>query len=255
MPQTIGEALLNLKARSGLSLRAIAYAAGYSGPSSVQAFFHPNYDPPGLEVAVAHKLVAAFQGKGSPAITVEDVFALTRLHGERASSQPAAPSSNAWGEVVSDVPVYETKHALGKIGFFENSGRTTLLEPFEIELTRPIRYFPRPLGLNHVRSAFAFHIAGNAMAPRYRDGEPIFIDPTRSPSVGDHAFLVLNQVERPANEEGFDGAMLGLLVGREPEALCILQYATAVEARIPNSKIGRAARIVPWSEICGVAYG
>jgi hypothetical protein len=44
--ETIGQKLAVLKEASGLSLSAIAKAGGWSGASSVQKYFEPQYDHP-----------------------------------------------------------------------------------------------------------------------------------------------------------------------------------------------------------------
>jgi hypothetical protein len=74
--RTTGERLLELKARSGLALAAIARDGGYTGRSSVQAFFSESYDKP-LDTEVAAKLATALVGKGTPAIERVEIFALT----------------------------------------------------------------------------------------------------------------------------------------------------------------------------------
>lgn len=77
MKKTTGSALLALKQRAGnLSLEQIAKAAGYNGRSSVQSFFNDGYVKP-LDTEVAGKLADALEGKGEPAITRAELFALT----------------------------------------------------------------------------------------------------------------------------------------------------------------------------------
>lgn len=85
-----GSKLLALKQRSGLSLRAIAAAAGYKGASSIQRYFSADYDSEYLPPDVAERLAKAFVGKGRPAIMADEVTDLAAYVSTRSTSATLA---------------------------------------------------------------------------------------------------------------------------------------------------------------------
>lgn len=85
-----GTKLLALKQRSGLSLRAIAAAAGYKGASSIQRYFSADYDSEYLPPEVAERLSKVFEGKGRPAIMAEEVTELAAYMPSRSGSATLA---------------------------------------------------------------------------------------------------------------------------------------------------------------------
>lgn len=82
---TIGERLLGLKERSGLSLAEIARRAGYRAPSSIQKLFQTAYSPDTLPSGPALRLVPALVGLGTPPITVEEIMSLAHPEGSKKS--------------------------------------------------------------------------------------------------------------------------------------------------------------------------
>lgn len=72
--RTIGQRLLALKARTELTLDEIGQRAGYRGKSSVQKYFHPQYDMPQLSSSVAKKLEKALVGQGQPKIGRAEIW-------------------------------------------------------------------------------------------------------------------------------------------------------------------------------------
>ncbi|MES0811357.1 S24 family peptidase [Roseibium sp. SCPC15] len=88
--QSLHERLQDLKERSGLSLRAIAREMGYSQASSIQRYFSADYPETGLPAPFISKLLNALPGKGTPAITREEI--LTLADGSVAEIQKKSPS-------------------------------------------------------------------------------------------------------------------------------------------------------------------
>lgn len=70
--------LKQLRERSGLSMEAVAKAAGYRGASSYQRYEDPEtFRKPYLPLDLAEKLARAMAGKGNPPIAPGEVMALT----------------------------------------------------------------------------------------------------------------------------------------------------------------------------------
>jgi len=68
--------LVELKDRSGLSIRAIARAMGYQNASSIQRYFSSDYAKPALPADFVAKLLPVLVGKGERPISREEVLAL-----------------------------------------------------------------------------------------------------------------------------------------------------------------------------------
>lgn len=97
--------LVELKDRSGLSIRAIARAMGYQNASSIQRYFSSDYAKPALPADFVAKLLPVLLGKGEPAITRDDILALapTSLTDLEAASAPsrAAVALDLKGQVAA----------------------------------------------------------------------------------------------------------------------------------------------------------
>jgi len=52
-------------------------------------------------------------------------------------------------------------------------------------------YIRRPPALEHVKKAFAVYVVGESMVPRFDEGEPIFVNPSRPPRIGDYVLCEL----------------------------------------------------------------
>ncbi len=72
----VSRQLVDLKDRSGLSIRAIARAMGYQNASSIQRYFSADYLKPALPSDFVAKLLPVLLGKGEQPITREDILAL-----------------------------------------------------------------------------------------------------------------------------------------------------------------------------------
>ncbi|CTQ67197.1 LexA repressor [Roseibium alexandrii] len=75
--KSLYDKLQDLKEKSGMSLRAIARGMGYSQASSIQRYFSQDYPHDSLPDNFVKKLLEVLPGKGNPAITREDVLALS----------------------------------------------------------------------------------------------------------------------------------------------------------------------------------
>jgi SOS-response transcriptional repressor LexA len=97
--------LVELKDRSGLSIRAIARAMGYQNASSIQRYFSSDYSKPALPSDFVAKLLPVLVGKGDRPITREEVLALasTALTDLEAASAPirAATALDLKGQVAA----------------------------------------------------------------------------------------------------------------------------------------------------------
>jgi len=165
--QKIGEILLELKDRSGLSLEEIALASDYAGKSSVQEYFKPTFEGP-LGRGAAIKLARGLAGRGSPPIVADEILNL----GPDAASNASRPlhfegsSSNV---MERNLPIYGT--ALGASALFEGEAvEQTTLNRGEI-----IDYVERPQMLNGKKNVYGLHVQGISMEPVYEHGDLLIV--------------------------------------------------------------------------------
>ena len=54
----------------------------------------------------------------------------------------------------------------------------------------PIDHVPRPHYLQHVKDAYAIYVVGDSMAPMYRPGQLLFVNPYKPPTAGSGVVIV-----------------------------------------------------------------
>lgn len=256
MEKTIGEKLNDLRIRAGMSLQDVAHAAGYKGPSGVQNLFSPHYNPDALQVKLAHKLAPVLGGRGNPPISEHEVYDLTKvpimvqktLFPDDAELE-AAPSTPTLRGQPKDVPVYGSALAadvmLDSVGDGAASIEQTLLEMGEV-----VTFVRRPPALGSSSKVYALFVSGSSMEPRYRPGDPIFVDPMRPPSIGDDVIIQLF-AENPFDPEISTG-LIKTLVRRTSTYLELVQYNPQITFRVPSERVARLHRVIPWREAFGM---
>lgn len=249
MTKTIGEKLNDLRIRAGLSLSEVAGGAGYKTPSGVQQFFSPHYDPEALAVKVAHKLAPVLAGRGSPEITEHEIYDLTKLPDRTFWSVPevekAAETPTLLGQPI-DVPVYGSALAADLQFDVEGDGHGSV-EQTVFEMGEIVTYVRRPPAVTS-HKVYALFVSGSSMEPRYRPGDPIFVDPMRPPSIGDDVIVQLLS----ADGSGIDTGLIKTLVRRTSAYLELEQYSPAIRFRVPTEMVARIHRVIPWREAFGM---
>ena len=250
--QTVGEHLNALRIRAGLSLQQVADLAGYKGPSSVQAYFSPHYDPDALQVKIAHRIAPVLAGRGDPEISEHEVYDLTKL--------PAPPSGIAQAvEVIpiaetptlrgqpKDVPVYGTALA-ADLTFDDDADK--LVEQTQFDMGEVINYVRRPPALGSATKVYALYVSGSSMEPRYRAGDPIFVDPQRPPMIGDDVVVQLFS-ENDDDPEVITG-LIKTLTKRTSTIIALEQYHPAIQFSVAVERVARLHRVIPWREAFGL---
>ncbi len=145
-------------------------------------------------------------------------------HGSAQSTSPTLPASpNATiGEAIEftgqKIPVYG--RAVGGVnGEFEWNG-----EVFDYVICPPT--------LSEVSNAYAVYVAGDSMAPRYEEGEVIYINPRRNPKRGDY---VVAQIQ--VDEHGPPHAFVKRLVRWSTAALVLQQFNPPKEMEFDGHQV------------------
>lgn len=102
----------------------------------------------------------------------------------------------------------------------------------------------RPEFLMGVPEAYALQVAGTSMAPRYNDGELLFINPTKAIHPGCFAVVQFHVDEGEATPR----VWVKQFVGRAPKQSTFRQFNPPQEMKIPTQQIIAVHRIVGTRE-------
>lgn len=213
-PESPAKRLRALRERAGLSLEALAQAAGYSGASSLQRYEDETaYSDRFFPLRVLDRIAPALIGRGDPPITAEEVYILGNVMPPQSpggrvqiASPPPAPIARAKpapGEAI--VPASETGNTPFR-EIFPNAPRSGYggrnlpiygagkggSEGFlNNDVTQAVDWTHTPPELEGVRDAFALYVDGDSMTDAgLRDGNTIHIHPHQRPRPGDFCVIV-----------------------------------------------------------------
>lgn len=183
-------------------------------------------------------LTAAYEASideliGFPAVAIEPNAQVLRYEGA------------SMVELPRDVPIYGT--SLGApLDFGGKAIEQTTLNTAEV-----IGHLKRPTVLNGQKAVYGLYVQGSSMAPRFEDGETIFVQDStkgRPPQLGDDVVVYLR------DDEVDDGAtaaavLVKRLVRRTASYYEFEQFNPTATFRIETTRILRADRVIPWGEL------
>jgi phage repressor protein C with HTH and peptisase S24 domain len=147
-----------------------------------------------------------------------------------------------------DVPVFGSALAADLV--FDADGKGP--EPVEITnfvMGEAITYVRRPPGLNDEQRAYGIFVSGSSMEPRYRPGDPVFVDPRRPPSIGDD---VVVQLQAADDSGDIVSGLIKTLVRRTSTMLELEQYQPHMRFQVPIERVAHIHRVIPWREAFGI---
>lgn len=252
MEPTIGQQLIAFRERSGLSLKQIAQIAGYKAASSVQAFFNPDYDVRPLRSSVALRLAEVFAGRGNPPIDFADVLKLSMITPDMIAAAadrfPVVDPTPTLRGQPKDIPVY-TSALAADMNFDDAGNGSEAVEMTVFAMNEIVAHVRRPPGLDAARKVYAVLISGSSMEPRYRPGDPVFVDPQRPPSIGDDVIIQLHAKDE--SQEVVTG-LIKTLVRRSSTYVELEQYHPPLRFRIEAEDMSSIHRVIPWREAFGM---
>lgn len=148
-----------------------------------------------------------------------------------------------------DVPVWGTAEGADFTPDLDAPGtcvETTTLMPGDV-----IDHIRRPIGIAEKRTIYALFVVGTSMEPRYFDGEPIFVDPTRTPAIGDHVVLQLTAPDGDGGEHVVR-AMVKRLERRTAEFYYLRQYTPDITFKVAKANVAEIHRVIPPAELHGI---
>lgn len=236
--KTVGERLVALRARSGLSLEQVAKGMGLRGRSSVQRLFDGDVDELGPLDAL--RLADVFEGLGSPPIERNEVTGLTRF--ALAEVRPNDTPPPRYMQLPRDVPVYGTAMGTYKVG-----GEGQEVDQAFIDQSDIIDHFTRPPGYANKVGIYGLYTQGSSMSPRWESGDPLYVDPKRPPSIGDDVVVYLMQAA--GDEHELEAVLLKRLVRQSGSFVELEQFNPAMNFRVERRRIKAIHRVIPQREL------
>jgi hypothetical protein len=240
--ETTGAQLNRLRDRAGLSLRALAAKAGYAAASSIQRYADPEFDGP-LGVEVATRFADAMEGQGDPPIARVEVLALTGLV-TGTNGQPFHMEGASGERMRRDLPIYGTALGAEEILNGEAIEQTTLNRAEVVEYKR------RPPILDGRADVYGLYVQGSSMHPRFRDGETVFVESRKRPSVGDDAVIYLRAPDEMEGER-VSSVLIKTIVRKTASYIELEQFNPACTFRIPAERIERMDRVLTLDDMIG----
>lgn len=105
----------------------------------------------------------------------------------------------------------------------------------------------RPAGLANTIGGIAIYVVGQNMAPRYNEGDLVFLTGSRTPSLNDYVLIRMQGGE----QQGWADCCIRQLVGRGNSKISVRQPFADKSTHIESAKISSIERIFPWNEIIG----
>lgn len=238
---TIGEKLIALKEKAGISLDTIATGADYKGRSGIQRYFSREFDGP-LALRVAAKLAAAFEPHGVAASEIHDL-ATDRVI---SNAKPFELEGSSSIRMVQDLPIYGT--ALGAERVLDGQAiEQTTLNNGEI-----IEYRKRPTLLNGRVDVYGLYMQGSSMDPLHPHGSIILAERKRPPRAGDSVVVYLRR--NGDWDEADDGAsarmvMVKRLVRQTSTFVELMQFEPVQQFKVPMSDVVQIDRVMTLDDL------
>lgn len=231
---TVGQKLLSLKARSGLSLAQIAGGAGYGSASAIQRFFNERYAPSGINFELAGRLADALEGSGNPAITRDEVSAAFALGS-------SMESVNITRRVVYENTSAIVIRATERLDLdLEDIGLPNI-ETFSWRFTKQYIYKP-----SHLRDKviFGFHVPVISLSPRYEYGEFAIFEADKLVKVGDFSAV---RLRRRSGDKGVN--FIAKVLEISPDQITFEQFRPNLTFSVGISEIELVHRIMTLEEL------
>jgi phage repressor protein C with HTH and peptisase S24 domain len=237
--KSVGDQLIALRKRSGLTLDQVAKRMKLGGRSSVQRFFTSELDE--ITIMDAMRLADVFAGLGNPPIDRTELLSLTHVSNlfEVRPNETLAPR---YMQLPLDVPVYGTA-----MGTFREAGDGPAIEQTLVDRSDTIDHFTRPPGYANRTGLYGLYVQGSSMEPRWDQGDPIYVDPKRPPLIGDDVVVYL--VRNVDDSDELEAVLLKRLVKRTAGYVELQQYNPALTFQVETRRIAAMHRVIPRREL------
>lgn len=171
---------------------------------------------------------------------------------ERMAYRPDRPPINIH-DLPRDVPILGSAlgHDMKTTNIVGGSDTEISVEMHMLEMGEPIDYLRRLPTITGRRDVYGVTVVGESMVPRFRPGEPVYVDPRRAPQIGDDVII---QLVQPDGDDGQEviSALIKTLARRSSGFIELEQYNPACRFQLKTDLIYQVHRIIPWAELIGI---
>lgn len=164
---------------------------------------------------------------------IEDTFAHRSMPASLRLAPEAPPFRSLTG-LARDVPIYGVAVGGDDADFHTNG----------TEIDRAVR----PHGLANARDIFALYVVNDSMYPAWREGSLFYVNPHRSPAIGDDVVIEVKSV--PDTEP--KPAYLKRLKARRGRIIVVEQFNPPKDIEFDRDEV-ILYRVVPWEEALGLS--
>lgn len=241
--RTIGQQIIDLTKRAGMTLRAFSKACGYATASGVQRYMDPEFDA-SLSPAVAKRMADALAGLGNPPIDAAEVYALMRVPG--GNGTPVKYEGASMERMRQDVPILGT--ALGADRIEDDLAiEQTYLYDHDV-----IGYAKRPVILDGRADVYGIYVQGSSMWPAFEDGTIVFAETNRPPRIGDNVIVYLRRNGGEHEEDDGHSARTVLvknLLRRSGSYVELEQYNPRMTFRLDSKDVLKMHRVLTMNDL------
>lgn len=116
-----------------------------------------------------------------------------------------------------------------------------------IDQEAPIAWVQRPPGISLARDVYALHVVNNSMAPRYMEGELIYVSRARQARPGDHVIILISNYEGAPQQ-----AYVKNLVRIGDDWVVAAQYNPPANVEYRRNTVAAIHRILTLKELFGL---
>jgi phage repressor protein C with HTH and peptisase S24 domain len=110
-----------------------------------------------------------------------------------------------------------------------------------------VDYVRRPDGIRRSKEVYAIYVVGTSMVPRFEEGELVYVNPARPPSIGEYVVIQL----KPADAAAPARALIKRLAKRGAR-IEVEQFNPPKTLRFEGDEILSMHRVIPWNELLGL---
>ncbi len=163
---------------------------------------------------------------------------------DRRTGYDAPPEGSPFVKALPrDIPVYGT--VLGSEITFNGDGE--IIETHILEMTSEIDWVRRPPMLETRRDVYALYVSGSSMEPRFEPGDPVIVDPKRSPKPGDDVIVQLYTTDG----DGVQVALIKRLVRRTANYIELRQYNPDTVFTVAMDRVAAVHRVLMMRDVIG----
>lgn len=111
-----------------------------------------------------------------------------------------------------------------------------------------IDHVRRPPGIASQQGVFALYVVGTSMAPKFEEGNLIYVSSSRPALIGDYVVVELQPMKEGDTHDGY----IKRLLKRTPTKLVCEQFNPKKQIEFDLSRVKKVYRVIPLEELLGV---